>query len=344
MNTQNEKNNSNQIFAEKERTYDVATETSMNIKPVDFIEVYFRDKEGELKERTIRNKRDMIDMYIIPFFGEQSMNEIVPSQIISWQNNMRKRGFSQTYLRIIQNQITALFNHAANIYDLANTPCRKVKQMGKSGADRLDFWTINEYHAFIETFDKRTMYYVLFQVLFWTGARIGEVLALTMDDIDCETNRMYINKTFYRADQRDIITLPKTENSIRTVELPSFLTKELRGYLDGKCAATGDSIDSSRIFPIVNETVQHNLKFHAELAGVKRIRVHDLRHSHVAYLINKGVEPLLIKERLGHKDIKITLNTYGHLYPSRQREVADMLDEEETAVPAGYLCPRQIIL
>ena len=70
------------------------------------------------------------------------------------------------------------------------------------------------------------------------------------------------------------------------------------------------------------------MKRNSEKAGVKKIRVHDLRHSHVAYLINRGVEPLIIKERLGHKDIRITLNTYGHLYPSKQRTIADMLDAD----------------
>ena len=84
--------------------------------------------------------------------------------------------------------------------------------------------------------------------------------------------------------------------------------------------------DNDRIFSIVAEAVQHMLKNHADKAGVKRIRVHSLRHSHVAYLINQGVQPLIIKERLGHRDIKITLNTYGHLYPNEQRKVAEMLN------------------
>lgn len=70
-------------------------------------------------------------------------------------------------------------------------------------------------------------------------------------------------------------------------------------------------------------------------AGVKKIRVHDLRHSHVAYLINKGIEPILIKERLGHKDIRITLNTYGYLYPNQQRRIADLLDNEQEKVPTA---------
>lgn len=71
------------------------------------------------------------------------------------------------------------------------------------------------------------------------------------------------------------------------------------------------------------------MKQHMELAGVKQIRVHDLRHSHVAYLIHEGVEPLLIKNRLGHKDIRITLNTYGHLYPNEQKKLAEMLNSKK---------------
>jgi len=84
--------------------------------------------------------------------------------------------------------------------------------------------------------------------------------------------------------------------------------------------------DDERLFPVVAEAVQHKLKRQVEKAKVKKIRVHDIRHSHVAYLINQGVQPLIIRERLGHRDIKITLNTYGHLYPNQQKQVADMLN------------------
>ena len=72
-----------------------------------------------------------------------------------------------------------------------------------------------------------------------------------------------------------------------------------------------------------------------EKAEVKKIRVHDLRHSHVAYLIHQGVDPLVIKERLGHKDIRITLNTYGHLYPNQQRKIANLLDNENGNAVTG---------
>ena len=73
---------------------------------------------------------------------------------------------------------------------------------------------------------------------------------------------------------------------------------------------------------------------HIKKAEIKKIRVHDLRHSHCAYLINQGVQPLIIKERLGHKDIKVTLNTYGHLYPSEQKRVANLLNDLNGNAPA----------
>lgn len=307
---------------EWEAEYKLSANANMSMTLANFVEIYFRDKSGELKERTAKNKRYMIDMHVIPFFGTKPMNEITPADVIQWQNKMREKGFSQTYLRMIQNQLTALFTHASNIYNLANNPCKKVKKMGKSDADRLDFWTIEEYNKFIATVEKDTMYYVLFELLFWTGVRIGEALALTKGDIDFNSNQMHIDKTYYRADGRDIITTPKTEQSVRTVELPKFLSEEIKDYTDRIYGMP----DDARLFPVVNEAVQHKMKRHTEKAGIKKIRVHDFRHSHVAYLINQGVDPLIIKERLGHKDIKITLNTYGHLYPSKQRAVADMLN------------------
>lgn len=139
-----------------------------------------------------------------------------------WQNTMREKGFAQTYLRMIQNQITALFTHASNIYNLANNPCKKVKKMGKADADKIDFWTKAEYDKFIETFEVGSRYYVLFEILFWTGCREGELLALTKSDIDFANNKLHISKTYYSTERKDIITAPKTEQSVRTIDIPEY--------------------------------------------------------------------------------------------------------------------------
>ena len=155
--------------------------------------------------------------------------------------------------------------------------------------------------------------------------RIGELLALTKKDIYLDRDQIHIDKTFYRRNGVELVTSPKTEESNRTVDIPQFLTEELAAYMQKIYGLE----DNDRIFEVTIDAVRLRLHYYIDTYGLKPIRVHDLRHSHCAYLIHQGVDPMIIKERLGHKDIKITLNTYGHLYPSRQRSVADMLDRKK---------------
>lgn len=316
---------------EFERQKKLNSVKSMDMKLSEFVEVYFEDKQNELKDRTIKNKRYMMEQHIIPYFGDCMMSEVTAHHIIQWQNEMQTKGFSESYLRMIQNQLTSLFTHASRIYDLHANPCKKVKRMGNSDARSLDFWTLEEYQRFIGTIDSNERYYLIFEILFWTGCRIGELLALNKGDVDCINNQINITKTYYRTGGQDIITEPKTKQSVRVIEIPEFLTKEIKEFIDGHYGMP----DNERLFPIVQEAVQHKMKRHIEKAGVKQIRVHDLRHSHVAYLIDKGIEPIFIKERLGHKDIKITLNTYGHLYPNQRRKIANLLDSENIKNPGS---------
>ena len=271
------------------------TAADMKMEMNSFISVYFEDKKNELKENSIRNKQHMMNKHIVPYFGTRKMNEITPAEIIQWQNTIQEKGYSKTYERMIQNQLNALFNHAQKIYNLKENPCKKVKKMGKSDANKLEFWTKAEYDRFIAGIEPGSEDYLIFEILFWTGIREG-----------------------------DVIDTPKTENSVRTIDIPNFLKEEVQEYAKKHYGFPEDQ----RLFPIVARTLQKRLKKYEALTGVKPIRVHDIRHSHVAYLIYQGVEPLIIKERLGHKDIQMTLNTYGHLYPSQQKKIAEMLDNK----------------
>lgn len=297
---------------------------NMDMSLAEFMEQYFEDKKNTLKERTMKNKRYMMEQHIIPYFGALKMNEITAVQITKWQNEMYEKKFSESYLRMIQNQLTSLFTHACKIYDLKDNPCKKCDRMGKDDTRSLTFWTVDEYEKFIDSVAKGSRNYIMFEILFWTGIREGELLALTKADFDFALNQMKINKTYFRLDKQDSITSPKTQQSIRTIEIPQFLADEVKEWMDKKY----EFPDDERLFPIGARALQKCFKERIDFTGVKQIRVHDLRHSHVAYLINKGVEPLIIKERLGHKDIKITLNTYGHLYPNQQKKVANLLDED----------------
>ena len=139
-----------------------------------FIQVYFEDKKNELKENSIRNKQHMMNKHIVPYFGTRKMNEITPAEIIQWQNAIQEKGYSKTYERMIQNQLNALFNHAQKIYNLKENPCKKVKKMGKSDANKLEFWTKAEYDRFIAGIEPGSEDYLIFEILFWTGIREGD--------------------------------------------------------------------------------------------------------------------------------------------------------------------------
>ena len=150
------------------------TAADMKMEMGSFIEVYFEDKRKELKENSIRNKQHMIYKHIVPYFGTRKMNEITPAEIIQWQNTIQEKGYSKTYERMIQNQLNALFNHAQKIYNLKENPCKKVKRMGKSDADKLEFWTKAEYDRFIAGVEPGSEDYLIFEILFWTGIREGD--------------------------------------------------------------------------------------------------------------------------------------------------------------------------
>lgn len=311
---------------EKEKDLREILEGSDDNTLVNFVEVYFNDKSGELKERSVETKRHMIRTHIIPYFGEKRMSEITSTEIIAWQNEMRSKDYSPSYLRMIANQLNALLGHAVTFYGLKVNPYKKVKKMGKSDDKRILYWTLDEYRLFLGGLEENSLYYVLFEILFWTGCREGEMLALTPADFDFKKRTMRINKTYYRRNRTDYVFTPKTESSIRTIEIPSFLCDEVKNYIESMYKLP----DDERIFQITFEAVQHKLKHVCEETGVKRIPVHCIRHASASYLVDQGVDPLLIKERLGHKDVSVTLNTYSHLYPSKGRVLADMMDQEAT--------------
>ena len=150
------------------------TAADMKMEMNSFIQVYFEDKKNELKENSIRNKQHMMNKHIVPYFGTRKMNEITPAEIIQWQNTIQEKGYSKTYERMIQNQLNALFNHAQKIYNLKENPCKKVKKMGKSDANKLEFWTKAEYDSFIAGIEPESEDYLIFEILFWTGIREGD--------------------------------------------------------------------------------------------------------------------------------------------------------------------------
>ena len=146
--------------------------------------------------------------------------------------------------------------------------------MGKSDANKLEFWTKVEYDRFIAGIEPESEDYLIFEILFWTGIREGELLALSLSDFDMSGNLLHINKTYNRIRKRDVIDTPKTENSVRTIDIPNFLKEEVQEYAKKHYGFPEDQ----RLFPIVARTLQKRLKKYEALTGVKSIRVHDIRN------------------------------------------------------------------
>lgn len=297
-------------------------QADMNMKFEDFVKIYYSDMETRLRENTMSTKKYIVDLKVLPFFGQKKINEIKPSDIRKWQNILIKEGYSETYLKTIHNQINAIFNFAVRYYDLKENPCLKAGSMGKNKADEMQFWIKDEFSEFIDTVMDKRISYMAFQTLYWTGIRIGELMALTKYDINFEKRVLSISKSYQRIKGKDVITPPKTPKSKREIALPKFLLEDLKDYIGSLYGIKGDD----RIFPITKDYLTNEMKRGIKNSGVKKIRLHDLRHSHTALLIELGFTPIAIAERLGHERVETTLNTYGHLYPNKQYHMADKLD------------------
>ena len=299
-------------------------QADFNMMFEDFLKIYYADMETRLREHTMRTKKYIIDLKVLPFFGKMKMNEIKAADIRKWQNKLIQQGYAPTYLRTINNQVSALFNYAVKYYDLPNNPCRKAGSIGKGKADEMQFWTKEEFDKFVDTVMNKQQSYMAFMTLFWTGMRLGELLALNVGDVDFEKRTISITKSYQRMSGRDVITEPKTPRSKRSITIPQFLVIDLQDYVNSMYGVEKED----RLFPITKYYLEHEMQRGIKQSGVKRIRIHDIRHSHASMLVELGFSPLEIANRLGHEKIETTLNTYSHLYPNKQEQLADRLDAQ----------------
>lgn len=236
---------------------------------------------------------------------------------------MHEKGYTETYLKAINNQMSAILNFAVNNDYIPSNPMHKCGSMGKKHAEGLQFWTLDEFKLFFEAIKDKPMSEAIFNLMFYSGIREGELLALTLKDFNFEKNTVDINKSYVRFNGEDLIQTPKTPKSKRVITLPIQTMEIIKNYA-GKLYSYRPT---DRLFTCTKSYLSHEMIRGCRLSGVKKIRVHDIRHSHASLLIELGFQPLLVSERLGHENIETTLQTYSHLYPNKQQEVADKLSE-----------------
>lgn len=286
----------------------------------DFYRIYYSDMEGRLRQTTLAQRDAVIRDKILPAFGPLPMNTITPRIIRRWQNGLLEGGYSDTYLKTIDVHLASIFKYAAKYYDFPN-PCAKAERIGSGNTRSMQFWTLAQYRAFIRECEDRPMVFTAFELLYWCGIRVGELLALTPQDIDEKKHLLKITKTYTRHGGKDLISPPKTANSVRSVAMPDFLFSEVMDYI-----RDGGLKKNDRLIPHSVDFLKYHLNNGCKRSGVPKIRIHDIRHSHVSLLINQGFTAVAIAERVGHKHISTTMNVYAHLFPNRQEMLVQALE------------------
>ena len=204
----------------------------------EFFELYKRDRKPRIRENTWRTKEAIVNQKILPYIGDLMLNEINNVTIIQWQNELMKikdkngENYSPTYLRTIHAQLSSVLNHACRYYNLKTNVARDVGSIGEKEADEMLFWTQDEYERFIEAIKDKPESFYAFELLYWCGLRMGELLALTKEKFDFERHTLKIDESLQRIDGKNVIIAPKTKKSIRTIVMPEFLNYEIKEYID----------------------------------------------------------------------------------------------------------------
>lgn len=300
---------------------------------------YIEYKKAVLKPASIRLYSDTIRLHFIPNMPN-NINKITISHFLNLYDYLSKLDQKIP----TKNLIIRVFNNFIDWLDLTehidSSLAKKFKIIFVKFTDqtpnKASFLTLDEYSKFIKTFDKEKeeMYVLAFNILFFTGARFGEALALEFSDVDFEKSTVQFNKqvteasaviigneipTNHKLLNRKLISPYTKTNTIKTVSIPSWLLEDIKIWQQKNHS---NFIFASNGGIMSRSCIASRLKKHLELAGLHKIRVHDLRHSHTTLLYESGCDAKYVAERLGHSTEITSLNTYKHL-SQRKRDSND---------------------
>ena len=289
---------------------------------------YIRYKKPRIKATSFYDVEKKLTLRILPFFGEMQIKDITPLTILEWQNSLSE--YSYAYRKDLMTHLTSIYNYAERYHDIKNVAKRAEKPRNLEAKKEMLFWTPEEFAAAIATVEQPG-YAMLFRFLFLTGCRKGEALALTWQDIDLQSGTVHICKSVSNK-VRDhgkwySITTPKNIGSDRTVYLPAFFCQMLKEYKEEQAPEGAFVFGGADPFPLI--TIDRRFHQAADAGGVKRIRIHDLRHSCASLLIHKGVSIVAVSRHLGHSSVKQTLDTYSHMLPDDQEMILRSLSTLE---------------
>lgn len=275
-------------------------------------DLYIKDCEHRLRPTSVVSTKRHF-MRLLPHIQDLELKAVTPRVIRNLQFKLIDGKFSPTTIRVTMTALSTMLNYAVKYYNLPSNPCHTAGSVQKYVKPEMNIWTEEEFKRFLDT--RKPRHRVLFSVLFYTGMRVGELLALTWADID--GNVLHITKTYDST--RRCFAPPKTASSVRDIPIPPFLVNMLatRPY---------DYLSSDRVFPVGVSSVEQALRTGARRAGLQPIRVHDLRHSHASMLISLKVPIPSISRRLGHSNPNVTMAVYAHSYDEDEKSIANILE------------------
>ncbi|WP_087663149.1 site-specific integrase [Enterococcus cecorum] len=309
----------------------------------DFYHLHFTERYRlEVKRQTYENAQFIYQTKLQSFYPLK-LTDITASYIEEWllelsrtatRNSRRSDDFvplSKSYINRIKGHLKIILDRAVSEGYIAFNPVDNVPNLPKEN-QKVEFWELDEFKKVMEQFKDSTIQCkqrkLVYEILFYSGIRIGELEALTWDDVDFKNHRITIKNTLVYKNKDDwYISTPKTKNAYRNIGIGKVLSAKLVEWkkLQSKIGNFKYVIQLDGTFT-PPYCFASWLKQAAIEAGVKPIKLHALRHSHVALLIDKNVQPLLIKERMGHSNIQITLGTYGHLYAKSDEKIVSSID------------------
>lgn len=311
----------------------------------DLVEEYFSQAQRSLRGSTIYNKKQVFNLHILPFFQDFKLQEVNKALIIEWRQELMakknaKNGkfLSIIYINSMRADLCAFYSYIEDRYDFTNI-VKQIKplKMNTECVQEMKFYDLDEFRKLLRAVNKccskrmRLLYHSFFNMLYYTGARVGEILALSEADLDFCNGQINITKSLTRKTPKGIaykITSPKNKASIRKIAMPKNLILSLKKYIEWK-----QENNISEKFLFCGEkplgAYSYNLAFEKfrTSAKLKKIRIHDFRHSHASLLINLGANVTLVSRRLGHSNTQQTLNTYSHLFPNSEKQLLTLLNK-----------------
>lgn len=305
-----------------------------NILYKDYLEEWFSTKKNSVGIQTVNVYKHYLKSRIIPILGSTTLSRLTTIQIQSFINSLSEDGLSSSTVKKVLEIIRNSLEHAVDFELVSKNVAAKVK-LPKTNKKEMTVWNEEEINQFLKI-AKEDRYYIVFHLALTTGMRQGEILGLRWKDFDLEKGQINIKQTLSQ-DGKTIMSGAKTQSSIRTIHLSESTINTLNSR---KIIVSKEKLSLGPIYqdfdlvacthhgtPLNPSNVRRTFARLINLSNVPKIRFHDLRHTHATLLLSRGINVKIISERLGHSNIKVTLDTYSHVLPSMQEEVARKLDE-----------------